>query len=268
MEQKIGRPPSKHAGMSRRTLLAAMAAAPGLTGQNGSGWQSLFDGKTFDGWEDPARKSPPGDSWLIEDGCLKPKPRPRLMEDLFTTQSFRDFELQFEWKLAPGSNSGVKYRIQDRIFLADGKFDKFEDSVEYSLRHRPKDRPDKGQEYVIGFEYQVIDNGHHQDALRGSKYQAGALYDLVGPPKDVTRPVGEFNQSRLLLRGDHVEHWLNGVKVVDQNLIKAARGAAPRWGADSEVYRLLVAQPRKECQISLQNHNDAAWFRNLKIRRL
>ena len=66
MEQKIGRPPSKHAGISRRTLLAAMAAAPGLTGQNGSGWRSLFDGKTFDGWEDPARKSPPGDSWLMK----------------------------------------------------------------------------------------------------------------------------------------------------------------------------------------------------------
>ena len=236
--------------------------------EKAAGWQLLFDGRSFEGWEDPAKKSPPGDSWLIEEGCLKPRPKPRLMEDLFTKETFRDFELVFDWRVAPGSNTGVKYRIQDRIMLADGKFDKFEDSVEYSLRHPRQDRPAKGQEYVVGFEYQVIDNGGHKDAIRGSKYQAGSLYDLVGPAQDVTRPVGEFNQSRLLVQGDHVEHWLNGVKVVDTDLRKAAKGAAARWGAESEVYRMLNAQPKKDCPISLQNHNDPAWFRNIKIRRL
>ena len=236
--------------------------------EKAAGWQLLFDGRSFAGWDDPTKKSPPGDSWLIQDGCLCPRPRPKLMEDLFTKETFRDFELTFEWRVAPGSNTGVKYRIQESVLLADGKFDRFEDSVEYSLRHRRTDRPAKGQEYVIGFEYQVIDNTGHKDARRGPKYQAGALYDLVGPVRDATRPVGEFNHSRLLLQGDHVEHWLNGVKVVDEDLMKAAKGSGARWGSDSEVYRILTTQAKKDCRISLQNHNDAAWFRNLKIRRL
>jgi hypothetical protein len=236
--------------------------------EKAAGWQLLFDGHSFAGWEDFTKKSPPGDSWLIEDNCLKPRPDPKLMEDLFTRDTFRDFELVFEWRVAPGSNTGVKYRIQDRVMLAEGKFDKFEDSVEYSVRHPRPDRPAQGQEYVIGFEYQVIDNTAHKDALRGSKYQAASLYDLVAPTRDVTRPVGEFNLSRIVLQGDHVEHWLNGVKVVDTDLKKAAKDAAARWGADSEVYRMLNAQPKKDTPISLQNHDDAAWFRNIKIRRL
>ena len=152
--------------------------------------------------------------------------------------------------------------------LVDGEFKKFEDSVDYSIAHRRTDRPAKGHEYVIGFEYQVIDNGGHADAQRGPKYQTGALYDLVGPTQDVTKPVGEFNQARLVMRGNHTEHWLNGVKVVDTDLLEAAKGGAKRWGAESPVYRLLATQPKKDCPISLQNHNDPAWFRNLKIRRL
>src|SRR5262249_14833098 len=156
------------------------AALPVLTAQEtADGWQLLFGGRSFEGWENPAGKDPPGTAWTIEDGCLKATGRPRMIEDLFTRETFRDFELIFEWKVAPGSNSGVKYRIQDRVMLVDEKFKKFEDSVDYSIAHRRTDRPVKGQEYVIGFEYQVIDNSGHADARRGPKYQAGALYDLV-----------------------------------------------------------------------------------------
>jgi hypothetical protein len=255
--------------MTRREFLAAAAALPVLTAdEKAQGWQLLFDGHSFDGWEDPAQKTPPGDAWIIEDGCLKPTKKPRIIEDLFTKATFRDFELMFEWKVAPGSNSGVKYRIQDRIMLAGGKFKRFEDSVDYSIAHPRTDRPAKGQEYVIGFEYQVIDNSGHADARRGPKYQAGALYDLVGPSREVTRPIGEFNQARLLLKGNHAEHWLNGVKVVDTDLEEAAKGGAHRWGEESPVYRMMAAQAKKDCPISLQNHNDPAWFRNIKIRRL
>ena len=255
--------------LTRREFLATAAALPILTAQDkAAGWQLLFDGHSFDGWENPAEKQPAGEAWAIEDGCLKATAKPRMIEDLFTTATFRDFELMFEWKVAPGSNSGVKYRIQDRVMLVAEKFKKFEDSVDYSIAHPRTDRPVKGQEYVIGFEYQVIDNAGHADARRGPKYQAGALYDLVGPTQDVTRPIGEFNEARLLVKGNHTEHWLNGVKVVDTDLEEAAKGGARRWGADSTVYRLLATQPKKDCQISLQNHNDPAWFRNLKIRRL
>jgi hypothetical protein len=251
--------------MTRREFVAGALALPAMAD---GGWQSLFDGHSFEGWENPAEKHPPGNAWTIEDGCLKATARPRIIEDLFTKATFRDFELMFEWKIARGSNSGVKYRIQDRVMLVEGKYKRFEDSVDYSIAHRRTDRPARGQEYVIGFEYQMIDNNVHADAKRGPKYQAGALYDLVGPARDVTKPVGEFNQSRLVLKGNHTEHWLNGVKVVDVDLAEAAKGGVHRWGAESPVYKLLAEQPKKECPISLQNHNDPAWFRNIKIRRL
>ena len=238
--------------------------------EKAAGWQLMFDGRTYAGWEDLAKKSPPGDSFTIEDGCLKASPHARITEDLFSKDTYRDFELEFDWKISPGGNSGVKYRIQDRVFLLDQKIPRFEDLVNASLKNRHPDRPAKGQDYVIGFEYQLLDNGRNPDARAGTTHQTGAVYDMVGPSKDATRTVGEFNHSRLVVKGEHVEHWLNGVKVVDASLDgpEVARGTAARWGAGSPVYNLLVRQPRKDCPISLQNHGSAAWFRNIKIRRL
>ena len=90
----------------------AALAAP-LACQAQTGWAALFDGKTMAGWDDPRQKAPPGDGWTIDDGCLKANAGPRITEDLFTQDLFRDFELTWEWKVAPGANSGVKCRIQD-----------------------------------------------------------------------------------------------------------------------------------------------------------
>src|SRR5581483_9356055 len=125
------------------------------------------------------------------------------------------------------------------------------------------------QDYVIGFEFQLIDDAANGDAVN-PKQNSGALYDMVAPSAHVTRPAGQFNQSRLVVRGNHVEHWINGVKVVDASLDSAEvrEGIRARWGAGSSVAGLLENQPARECPISLQNHSDAAWFRNLKIRRL
>ena len=239
-------------------------------GEKAAGWQLMFDGKSFAGWEDPARKSPPGDSFVIEDGCLKAVAHPRIVEDLFARDTYSDFELDFDWKISPGGNSGIKYRIQDRVFLLDRPGMKFEDRVNLTLKDRPKGRPEHGQEYVIGFEYQLLDNAGNPDGRVGPIHQAGALYDMFPPSRDATRPVGEWNHSRLVARAGHVEHWLNGVKVVDARLDapEVARGTDARWGAGSPVYERLVKHPRKFCQISLQNHDTEAWFRNLKIRRL
>jgi hypothetical protein len=234
-------------------------------------WQSLFDGKTFSGWEDPTLRTPRGDSFTIEDGCLKATAHPRITEDLFTKETFSDFELEFDWKISPAGNSGVKYRIQDRVFLLDEHLPRFEDQVNAALKNRRSDRPAKGQEYVIGFEYQMVDNSSNSDARRGGAlHQAGALYDMFEPLKDATKPVGEFNHSRIVVKGDHTEHWMNGVKVVDASLKapEVARNTAKRWGEGSPVYNLLVNQPRKSCQISLQNHGNDAWFKNIRIRRL
>ncbi|MCP5109413.1 MAG: DUF1080 domain-containing protein [bacterium] len=183
--------------------------------EQADGWRLLFDGSTMDGWNDPAKKSPPGNSWIIEDGCLKATARPRIREDLLTDRTFGDFELVFDWRISPGGNSGVKYRIQDRAILQRGKLNpdakRFEDTVNYELRNRLADRAKLGpddhiEEYVIAFEFQVIDNAGHADAQRGPKYAAGALYDLAVPSTDAAKPIGEFNHSRIVLQGDHAEH--------------------------------------------------------------
>lgn len=254
----------------------ALAAAAGLAQPNRltpaektAGWQLLFDGRTLNGWDDPARKSPPGNSFAVEDGAIRVLAKPRIHEELFTTAVFGDFELLFDWRISPGGNSGLKYRIQDHVFvLRDPKVSRFEDLVELSLGKRPP-RAARGQDYVIGFEYQVIDLAH-RDAQRGARQQAGALYNLVGPPANAARPAGEWNEARVELRGNRAQHWLNGVKVVDVELDspEIAEGLAARWRAGSMVCGLLTRQPRRETPISIQNHNDDAWFRNIKIRRL
>jgi Domain of Unknown Function (DUF1080) len=238
--------------------------------EKSAGWKLLFDGKSYANWEDPTRKSPPGDSFTIENGCLKAVAHPKIDEDLFTKEHFADFELEWDWKISPAGNSGVKYRIQDHLFLADQRTPRFEDLVQLSFEPRLP-RGSKGEDYVIGFEYQMVDNSSNPDATRGGAlHQAGALYDVVAPSKDATKPAGEFNHSRLVVHGDHVEHWMNGVKVVDTSLKspQVAAAMAKRWGEGSHVAKLLTEQPRERCPISLQNHNDDAWFKNVKVREL
>lgn len=248
---------------------AATAATNALTPEEKSaGWILLFDGKSMTGWVDQRQKTPPGDAWSIEDGALKAARKPRIREDLFTEQTFRDFELVFDWRISPAGNSGVKYRIQDHLFVLPRQPDeKFEASVQRTFEHRSSTRPAEGEDYVVGFEYQMTDDTANPDAKGNAKHTAGALYDMVAPSSAASRPVGEFNHSRIVLRGNHVEHWLNGVKVVDSSLDapQALAGIQKRWGGVPEIYRMLSTQPTKACPISLQNHGDEAWFRDIKI---
>src|SRR6185295_16463348 len=104
------------AALACAAALVAPAADNQLTPQEKSaGWRLLFDGKTYKNWEDPTKKSPPSNAFTIEDGCVKSLPHALIDEDLFTKEKFRDFELEFDWKISPGGNSGIKYRIQDRV---------------------------------------------------------------------------------------------------------------------------------------------------------
>jgi hypothetical protein len=262
---------------------AAQAAEPHnmlSAKERADGWQLLFDGKTMHHWIDPAGENPPGDAWSIDDGCLKATPHPRITEDLVSQRKYRDFELQWDWKIAPGGNSGMKYRIQRFVVLSKQTVPagakRFEDKVDYAINHSTEaDRSKIGSSerahvYVVGFEYQMIDNARHPDARRGLVYQTGALYSIMGPSQAASKPAGEFNHSLLIVKGEHVEHWLNGVKVVDTtlNTEQMKKDLAKRWGANSEVYRLLVDQPVKDCPISLQNHDNDAWFRDIKIKPL
>jgi len=244
--------------------------------EQAAGWQLLFDGSTFAGWQ---TYSPPTDAWVIEDGTLKTVPGAKIRDDLVTEATFTDFEMVFEWRISEAGHSGVKYRVQDQAVLQRGRENPdlrtFEDRVADQLASRRGVRnefdPKQGGEvYNIGFEYQLIDNERHPDALRGEDRTTGALYSIQGPTTDATRPPGEFNQSRIVVRGNRVEHWLNGVRVLEFDLKspQVGEGLAGRWGAGSEVYRLLTEQPKRACPVVLQFHGDEVWFRNIKIRPL
>ena len=235
-----------------------------------AGWILLFDGKTMNHWVDTRQKTPPGDAWTIDDGCLKAKAHPRITEDLFSEDTYRDFELEWDWRISPAGNSGLKYRIQDHIWLVQRVGSTFEAQVEHAYDNRVTTRPEHGQDYVVGFEYQMTDDSSNGDAVSHIKHTAGALYDMVAPSSHPLKPVGEFNHSRIVLRGNHVEHWMNGVKVVDSSLDSpdALQGIGTRWKVAPHVYELLAKQPHKDCPISLQNHGDDAWFRSIKIRKL
>lgn len=259
--------------MSAVALAGADAPNTLTKEEKAAGWKLLFDGKTMAGWEDVRKSTPPGDAWTIEDGALKSVPHPKLREDLFSKEAFGDFELSWEWKIAPKGNSGLKYRIQDRFFVDERRikeFKKFEALANDAIQTRKYKRTDATQEYIVGFEYQMIDNDGHLDARRGGYYQTGALYSMIPPVSAMAKPLGTYNQSRIVVKGNHIEHWLNGVKVVEGelNAPSTLEKTAARWTTDSLIYKELAEQPKKQCPIALQNHGDAAWFRSIKIRKL
>lgn len=202
--------------------------------EKAAGWKLLFDGRTTDGWRAIGKKEIPAKGWVVADGWLKHEAKGG-GGDIVTKDEFRNFELTFEWKVAPGANSGVKYLISDS----------------------------RGP---VGHEYQVIDDATHADAHRGGKWQTGALYDLIAPKEGKKLfPAGEINQGKILVKGKHVEHWLNGEKLLECELesdemialiAKSKFKNAPQFGVKAPTLILL------------QDHGDETWFRNLKIREL
>ena len=253
----------------------AFAQAPNtLTPEEkAAGWQLLFDGKSMNGWHPTAAAT-----WGIEDSCLKSLGKPVLREDLISTATFADFEMTFEWKVAPGANSGVKYKIQDAVLVDDQQLPNkmpFEQQVAYFMKTRSAKKElvkpgSDAQVYPVAFEYQVIDDSKHPDALRNQSSRAGALYRMAAPTQAAAKPVGEFNQGRIVLRGKHVQHFLNGIKVVEIDLDAPQVRASieQRWAADNPVRDLLEKMPKALTPVAIQHHNDVAWYRNVKIRPL
>jgi hypothetical protein len=269
--------------MTRATLLilagaALLSAAHNeLTPQEKqAGWRLLFDGQTFRGWQDPATKNQPGDAWRIENDTVRTVLKPRIEEDLVSEAEFGDFELTFDWKIAPKGNTGVKYRIQRHIFVDKEKqyvgAGGFEAQLGHELKNRPSDRTKlkpgaSGFVYTVGFECQLIDDQGHVDALRGADRRTGALYAMNPPEKSAAKPAGEWNTGRILVVGNNFEHWINGVKVNEGSLTDDAvrAGVSKRWKPAPEILQDLSA-PRPRGPVSLQHHSDEAWFRNIKIR--
>jgi len=198
------------------------------------GWRPLFDGKTTTGWEEVTGKAFPTNCWTIEDGSLKALVRTDGFQDIRTKETFGSFELEFEWKLLKDGNSGVKYLIQ--------RVDEWRNAAGRQARAR-------------GLEYQLADDTN-EDAASDPRRVAGSLYSLIAPAPRIRPRIGDFNRSRILVKGQHVEHWLNGVKVV------GFETTAP------EVLKALGGELPKASPISLQNHSSEAWFRNIRIRPL
>lgn len=260
---------------------AALAAADPNTltaAEKTAGWRLLFDGKTLDGWDDSSAVSPGASAWTVADGCIQTVPRARVRGDLVSKAAFDNFEMGFEWKIEARGNSGVKYRIQARVPLDLAKtpqFRRHEDRVDFELRNRVTRREALTpgalfEEYLVAFEYQLIDDDGHSDARSGLDRTAGALYSMVPPLKRAAKPVGQFNESRIVLRGNRVEHWMNGEKVLDARLDDPVVGEKlmKRWSKENKVYELLTTQPHKRTPVALQHHVDQVWFRSVKIRPL
>jgi hypothetical protein len=240
-------PPAEEAGAAAapNTLTAAEEAA---------GWQLLFDGETFAGWRGLGRDGVPEGHWIIEDGMIRKVAsgdvpvqadgQPLEGGDLMTEATYDDYELMFEWKVAPGANSGVKYNVSEEMSTAN-----------------PPGHA------ALGFEYQVLDDAQHPDAQNGPNRTAGALYDLIPPDPGAKQlqSVGAFNEARIVFRGGHGEHWLNGQKVVEYDLGTARFDSLL---AASKYASVAGFADKRSGHIVLQDHGDDVWFRNIKIRPL
>ena len=225
--------------------LAVRAADPNtLTdAERREGWRLLFDGKTTAGWVEVTGKPFPANCWDIQDGALHTLVRTSF-QDIRTVDSFGSYDLRFEWKILAKGNTGLKYLIQ--------RVDDWTNAGGRQARARAP-------------EYQLADDAN-DDAGSDPRRAAASLYSVLAPTIKVTPKIGEYNQSRIVVQGKHVEHWLNGVKVLTFEL------DAP------EVEKLLRSHLAKDASpgaplsyktpISLQNHASEAWLRNIKLRPL
>jgi hypothetical protein len=215
--------------------LAIVSIAVPAPAQTAGGWQDLLAGDSLQAWVDE-REKPVSAGWVVKDGVLS---RATKAGSIFTSRKYGDFELEFEWKIAPRGNSGLKYRMQR---TKDGRW--------------------------LGPEYQVLDDAILRDA-RNSNTSAGSLYEIIEPAADKPlKPVGEYNLARVVVRGSTIEHWLNGTKILQ---IDTASDDWRRRLAKSKFSRAEGAADwfaRKAGPVMIQDHGSEVWFRRIRIREL
>lgn len=233
-----------------RVLILSLIAGLCLSAQDG--WISLFDGKTLNGWMWSFEKDPPEPSWAAGDGMLRTAPGRGDEVYLLTRESFRDFEFSFDWKTEARGNSGVKYRFQGYWVNKELKED-----PEGTARIEP-----------VALEYQITDDEKHPDALSGASHSTAALYEYWAPVKDGPAKANVWHSGRIVASGLHIEHWLDGKKVVDISLDDPKVQEAFAKSKRRRSSPVLAKHERRSSPIALQFHDGEVWFRNLKIRRL
>jgi len=218
------------------SLLLVFAGSNIANAQTKGEYESLFDGKTLNGWRMAQQDSAPGASWSVENDVISFDPDKEHGTDIITTRSFKDFDLSVDFKVSEGGNSGIKYFLLPNTNL--------------------------------GCEYQIIDDSRHPDAKLGVKGNrvTGALYDLFHPdPEKPYKGAGEWNTARIVSKDNHVEHWLNGTKILEYE-----RGSSQFKKAISESKFKTIQGFAKATSspILLQAHGDKVWYRNIKIKEL
>ncbi len=203
--------------------------------EKADGWKLLFNGTSFDGWRGYRRADMPPAGWKIEDGLLKAVPKVK-GTDIITSEKFDNFEFSWEWNIAAGGNNGITYFVTE-------------------------ERPG-----APGHEYQMIDDAANEERNNGPTHATAAFYDVLGAADDKPlKPAGQWNQSRVLVQGNHVEHWLNGRKVLEYEL---GSDQVKTGLAKSKFAKFPDFGSKIQGHIMLTYHNDECWFRNLKIRAL
>lgn len=203
-----------------------------MAGEEGE-WEVLFDGSDLSAWKGYDRDDIPG-GWSVEDGTLHFAPGTE-RGDVVTRETYGDFELALEWKISACGNSGIFYRGD------------------------PEQEP-----WRTSPEMQVLDDACHPDSKYPS-HRAGSNYDLYTATPGVVRPAGAWNEVRIVARGSHVEHWLNGQKVVEYEQGSEAwqaRVAASKFREFDDYGQYMSGV------IALQDHSDPVWYRDIRIRRL
>jgi hypothetical protein len=210
-----------------------MACARGRAASEQAGeWQALADGN-LSAWKTYGKPAQAPVGWTLEGGVLAWK---KGAGNLVTRETFADFELELEWKISPGGNSGVMFGVDES-----------------------GDKP-----WHSGPEIQILDDTAHRDGL-SPLTRAGALYSLYAPAKSAAKPVGGWNAMRLRVQQGRVQCWLNGEPVVDVTMGNAdwnARVAKSKFARFAQFARV------KNGRILLQDHGDPVWFRGIRIRRL
>jgi len=205
---------------------------------NASGWTQLFDGKSLNGWRGYKKTDTAGTFWKIEDGLLTlPGTKAgdtRGNRDIISEGTYREFDLRWEWKIAQGGNSGVKYFVME------------------------------DESAAIGHEYQLIDDERHADAKIGPHRQTAALYDVFPAHDRPMKPAGQWNTSEVIVKGKHVTHILNGKTVLEYDLESPELKAAIAKSKFKDIARFGTPQ---DGHILLQDHGDLVWYRKIEIKK-